>query len=158
MVLHSNSCQLSAIGEVADSVRREKIQVSERDDIVLRRKATVLRIVASATETDNRKKRQLIINHKLIPRLFQKGKYKTNDRLCIQKSNDCFRAAENLKPRRPDDTTGSSRCPSHLPCRLEVIDRQNGLFRTTWLTNDNMNVSLVLLGSYWFVSLQTSPW
>ena len=67
MVLHSNSCQLSAIGEVADSVRREKIQA-----IVFRRKATVLQIVASATETDNRKKRQLIINHKLIPRLLKK--------------------------------------------------------------------------------------
>ena len=72
MVLHSNSCQLSAIGEVADSVRREKIQVSERNAIVFRRKATVLRIVASATETDNRKKRQLIINHKLIPRLLKR--------------------------------------------------------------------------------------
>lgn len=72
MVLHSHSYQLSAIGEVADSVRREKIQVSERDAIVFRRKATVLRIVASATETDNRKKRQLIINHKLIPRLLKR--------------------------------------------------------------------------------------
>lgn len=72
MVLHLTSAQLSAIGEVADSVRREKIQVSERDAIVFRRKGTVLRIVASATETDSRKKRQLIINHKLIPRLLKR--------------------------------------------------------------------------------------
>ena len=52
--------------------RAKKIQVSERDAIVFRRKATVLQIVASATETDNRKKRQLIINHKLIPRLLKR--------------------------------------------------------------------------------------
>ena len=72
MVLHSTPEQLTAIREVADCVRQEKILVSESDGTVFRRKDIVLRIIASATETDNRKRRQLIINHRLLASLLKR--------------------------------------------------------------------------------------
>ena len=72
MVLNSTPEQLTAIREVADCVRQKKILVSESDGIMFRRKDIVLRIIASATETDNRKRRQLIINHRLLARLLKR--------------------------------------------------------------------------------------
>lgn len=61
--------QMEAIAEVAKCVQEKKILILRRDKSHFRHEDFFLRIIASSTASDGRKRRQLIARHKVLPRL-----------------------------------------------------------------------------------------
>ena len=129
MVLNSTPEQLTAIREVADCVRQKKILVSESDGIMFRRKNIVLRIIASATETDNRKRRQLIINHRLLARLLKKRIHLSNLRLRRKNADECQFPDKSLKLSRRQEALSTLREDQTPGAPAMLTRQQNGPFQ-----------------------------
>lgn len=64
--------QLKGIAEVAKCVQGRKITIRRRDMSYFRAEDIFLRILASSNASDDRKRRQLIARHKILPRLLRR--------------------------------------------------------------------------------------